>query len=319
MGRIWRIAGVTVAVGLTVITVVLWLTRPEPYAAHDRTPTALDPEPDPGPDETPPPRFPLTEVELHGQTVQAADVDLFVGTPFDYPGVNQLRGEEAGFEYRGEEHYHPIHLTRHIIWSLKIGQVDRAETVATELVDGAEDGWLPYGFDWPLNDDEGQIMKAPWVVSGMAQGKAAGALCRLAEASGDDRWLDEARAVLDRFEDTGDRRVVRVEDGWWWIEEYPAEHPGDVLNGFLFALAGIYDCREAGMGGLEPMLRAGAATVAHHVDGWRRPGEASRYGLGYRAAYERYHRVHIDQFRWLEQVTGEVWFGEVADLLHEDA
>lgn len=84
--------------------------------------------------------------------------------------------------------------------------------------------------------------KAPWV-SAMSQGEGISVLLRAYQLTDGQKYLKCAKLALKSFEVSSKKGGVRYEDdkGFVWYEEYPADTPPHVLNGFIFALFGLYD------------------------------------------------------------------------------
>ncbi len=107
------------------------------------------------------------------------------------------------------------------------------------------------------------------------------------------------------------------ESGDLWFEEYIVSPPTHILNGFIWALWGVYDyalaTKEAAA---QELFARGVRTLLHNLD---------RYDLGFWSLYEQsgtrlpmvasafYHRLHIVQLRVMHRLTGEELFARVAD------
>jgi heparosan-N-sulfate-glucuronate 5-epimerase len=168
-------------------------------------------------------------------------------------------------------------------------------------------------FDWEYRE----TLKAPWY-SALAQGQGISVLVRAHKESGDLRYLDAARQVFTSFQlPMGDGGVAFTDQsGDLWFEEYLVSPPTHILNGFIWALWGIYDyalsTKESAA--LELFSR-GLRTLLHNLD---------RYDLGFWSLYEQsgtrlpmvastfYHHLHIVQLRIMQRLTGEELFARVA-------
>lgn len=161
-------------------------------------------------------------------------------------------------------------------------------------------------------------LRAPWY-SGLAQGQGISVLARAHQATGDAKYLDAARAAFQcmlAHVDVGG--VIYPDDrGLRWIEEYIVSPPTHILNGFFWALWGVYD-----------LALLTNDKVAWQV--WQESLETLRanlhvYDTGYWSLYEQsgtrmrmmaspfYHRLHIVQLRVMAKLTGEAVFQEYAD------
>jgi hypothetical protein len=173
-------------------------------------------------------------------------------------------------------------------------------------------------FDWEYRD----TLKAPWY-SGLAQGQGVSLLLRAAAASGKNEYLDSAQAAFESFvRPVYDGGVVFIDDHQDpWIEEYIVTPPTHILNGFIWALWGLYDyslifpaspARE--------LFTQCVATLQRNL---------GRYDTGFWSLYEQagtklpmvaspfYHRLHVVQLRIMHQLTGLSIFAETADRWDE--
>lgn len=236
----------------------------------------------------------------------------------DYPGAFSADGVPL-YTYKGETGHLPVHVAL-----IALGHADlilrRKETrdratllscanwfVRSQTSDGH---WLtPFGMK-KFN------LKAPFG-SAMAQGMGISVLVRAHLVQPDERYFAAARSALRPFavlvKDGGVRTVT---DGRVFFEEYPTPRPHHVLNGFIYAIWGLYDLvrleqqAEAGR-----LWEEGIATLRDwlpHFDS----GRWSWYHIGdgvKNPATIPYHKLHIEQLRAVHAMTGEALFGETAD------
>lgn len=169
-------------------------------------------------------------------------------------------------------------------------------------------------FDW----DYRERLKAPWY-SALAQGQGISLLVRAHRHTGNPDYLDAAQrafsSLLVPIKEGGVQFVD--EDGDLWLEEYLVSPPTHILNGFIWALWGVYDyyLATSDMRAQELFYRC-AQTLVRNLD---------RYDLGYWSLYELsgarlpmvaspfYHRLHIVQLRILSHLTGVSRFARMAD------
>mgnify|MGYP005847345897 CR=1 FL=1 len=152
----------------------------------------------------------------------------------------------------GQYHYNPVTLSQ---FALALhGRLLRGEDVfdpfrraADKLVSLQDDqGALRYDFAYPRRT--GQVLEPGWV-SGMAQGQALSALARAAVTLGDPRYREAGEAALAFLEveiaEGGPATNLGLLDpalsGYLFFEEYPTQPPPYTLNGYMFALLGLYD------------------------------------------------------------------------------
>ncbi len=180
------------------------------------------------------------------------------------------------------------------------------------LIDNAKTGpdnsliW-PYLFNLPFY----KISK-PWI-SGMAQGEALSVLVRAHSMTGNEKFLNAVQKVWKIFrievEDGG--VIAFFPDGKPVIEEYPK--PGEtiaVLNGFIFAMFGIYDFAvytndDAAKNFFSEMIVSLKDNLFRYDSGYW-----SYYDLKSpkRLTSQSYHRLHIEQLTQLFQITQDQQF-----------
>jgi heparosan-N-sulfate-glucuronate 5-epimerase len=190
-----------------------------------------------------------------------------------------------------------------------------AEWLCGNLEQNADGLWVwNHHFDWEYRD----TLKAPWY-SGLAQGQGVSLLLRAHAQCGDKKYLEAAeRAFVPLTRQSGEGGVLFTdEEENLWIEEYLVNPPTHILNGFLWALWGVFDyslaCPDSNA---KSIFERGAATLTRNLQ---------RYDTGYWSLYEQsgtrlkmiaspfYHRLHIIQLKVMAMLTGEKLFGEVAD------
>jgi heparosan-N-sulfate-glucuronate 5-epimerase len=151
--------------------------------------------------------------------------------------------------------------------------------------------------------------------AGMAQGQAASVFVRAYLHSGRPVYKTAARqAIVPLFR--RDSRFVTATPAGPILEEAEASPPSHILNGWIFALWGLWDVR-AGLGDddarplLEETLECLRAQLARYDVGWW-----TRYSLFPHAlpdlAKPFYHRLHVHQMAVLFRLTGIDEFGSAA-------
>jgi heparosan-N-sulfate-glucuronate 5-epimerase len=169
-------------------------------------------------------------------------------------------------------------------------------------------------FDWEYRD----TLRAPWY-SALAQGQGISVLVRAHKESSDAQYLKAARAAFKSFQCPISNGGVAFTDesGDLWFEEYIVSPPTHILNGFIWALWGVYDYALATEEtSTRDLFARGVETLLHNL---------KRYDLGFWSLYEQsgtrlpmvassfYHRLHIVQLRLMHRMTGEGTFARIAD------
>lgn len=237
-------------------------------------------------------------------------------------------------EIQGRMGYHPVrtscllmtllgsYLTTHDANYLEKALVVSDEFLATGVErDGAL--YFPYTFDFNLHGDDDELMKAPWY-SGMAQGMALSAYVRLYQIAQDGRYLEACRKIFRSFTIfKGEENVPWIayvdSAGFYWIEEYPIQPPANTLNGFVFAIFGLYEYHLLeGDPETKAVLQAAITTVESYMPQFRQKGNLSLYCLKHEVQSAKYHLIHIRQMRSLGLMTGDRVFNEMTRRLTLD-
>jgi D-glucuronyl C5-epimerase C-terminus len=153
-----------------------------------------------------------------------------------------------------------------------------AEVTGPLAADLEHDALLLYRFAMPHT----YRLEPPWP-SAMAQGQAASLLVRAAALLGRDDLLAVAERAVEPLLDTGSRLVAATPDGPV-LQEYPTVPSAHVLNGWLFALFGVYDVSLVGNESETAVaarnaFAAGVNAVAARLSLYELAGGWSRYDL----------------------------------------
>ena len=104
--------------------------------------------------------------------------------------------------------------------------------------------YIPYRFNFAMHSNRADIIRNPWY-SAMAQGLALSLFARLYQETADPSYLATADSLYRSL-----RHIGRGTNPWvsyidasryLWLEEYAQPYPEHTLNGFMFALFGLYD------------------------------------------------------------------------------
>ncbi len=173
--------------------------------------------------------------------------------------------------------------------------------------------WM-HNFDWNYVEK----LKAPWY-SGLAQGQGISLLVRIYKETKDKKYRDtvEKAFISLKTEVTNGGVLLTDKEGNIWIEEYLVSTPSHVLNGFIWALFGVYDyfllfkekdTKELFDGFVETLIK-----------------NLTQYDLGYWSLYDLsddglrniashfYHQLHIVQLNIMYNLTEIDFFKECAD------
>lgn len=241
--------------------------------------------------------------------------------PFDAAGIPLL-------EYRGNigRQYNPIAIAQYGLarfnqWSDTGSDRHRTAWIATAnwLRDSMRPNhqgvrvWM-HDFDWPYR----QLLMSPWF-SGLAQGNGLSMLVRAAQATRDAGYGDAAHLAAESLRRTvADGGVLVVDNRQHtWIEEYLVDPPSHILNGFMWAMWGVYDYalwsgRPDAARLWDSCVETLQARLTDFDTGWWSLYE-SRDGDKEMLASRYYHTLHITQLRIMHRLTNVETFAQYAD------
>lgn len=137
----------------------------------------------------------------------------------------------------------------------------------------------PDGFAFPVDMPMEKYGLRPGWVSAMGQGQAISVFLRAHALTGEPGWSDMARAALGPI-------PARELDGALVLEEYPTHRPCAVLNGWIFALLGVWELgRASGESSATALFAQSADGVLALLD---------RYDVGWWSRYSLYPHRRAD-------------------------
>ncbi|MFH0806283.1 MAG: D-glucuronyl C5-epimerase family protein [Candidatus Brennerbacteria bacterium] len=168
---------------------------------------------------------------------------------------------------------------------------------------------FPWHYKYPL--------AAGWF-SSHAQGTGISLLARLYKETNDGRYLKTAKEAFPALATEIKNGGVQYHDaeGGVWLEEYIVPEPTRILNGYLWALWGVWDywllTKEESA---HELFHACIATIVRNLPKYDL-GFWSRYDLSRQLlpmiASPYYHSLHIVQLRVTERISGDTTFGNYA-------
>ncbi|MBU1694029.1 MAG: D-glucuronyl C5-epimerase family protein [Verrucomicrobia bacterium] len=235
--------------------------------------------------------------------------------PFDDQGIPQL-------DYRGAigRRYNPIAIAQYGLACFNYWKHAEFLNCADWLVRNLKPNshgvpvWM-HEFDWEYF----RTLRAPWY-SGLAQGQGVSLLLRAHRATEDTKYMNAAQeafaSLLKPVEDGG--VLLMDPSGHGWIEEYITEPPTHILNGFLWALWGVWDWLRfvETKGPARELWEKSLATLEQNLP---------RFDAGYWSLYDLapvgrknvaslfYHRLHIVQLDVMYRLSGREVFRAFRD------
>jgi hypothetical protein len=198
----------------------------------------------------------------------------------------------------------PVTVAQLGLGAWQLGWTEVAEAAADRLEAHADaDGLLPHRFrfahTYPLDP--------PWH-SAMAQGEAASLFVRV-------RRPGAARRAVASLLDPASPLVAETPEGPV-LQEYPTDPPSHVLNGWIFALWGLYDAGGEGTAERDAFV-LGVRALEARLPRYRLLLDWSRYDLYPRhplvhAASPFYHRLHVAQLEATNRLFPSDVFAEQA-------
>jgi len=248
-------------------------------------------------------------------------------TKADYTAFLDANGIPK-LDYHGEVglQYNPIAIAQyalgnynHYLKGADPARFDKFLLAADWLVDNLEKNpkgvwvWNHY-FDWEYRD----TLYSPWY-SALSQGQGISCLVRAHLETKNDKYLGAAEKALNSFLVELDQGGVTYQDqdGNVWLEETIVDPPTHILNGFLWAIWGIYDYYlYTSDSRAKALFNQGISTLVAHLPS---------YDTGFWSLYEHsgtrlfmlaspfYHQLHIVQLKVMNHITGIDIFKEFAD------
>lgn len=267
------------------------------------------------------------EINPHASPSKLDEYFMPFVTKANYSGPHDTAGIPL-LDYRGKigPQYNPIAIAQWGLGNYNLFRRSRDEERRRKFL--AASNWLRthlkknglgtwvwnHHFDWEYRTP----LKHPWY-SGLAQGQGISLLLRSFRETNDTSYLEAAqRAFLSFTRSTAEGGVTFTDSrGDLWIEEYIVSPPTHILNGFIWAVWGVY---EYFLITRDPFARtiyeAGVRTLLNNI---------ARYDLGFWSLYELsgtllpmvaspfYHQLHIVQMRVMYFLTGEDLFRHYAE------
>jgi len=236
-------------------------------------------------------------------------------------------------------YYHPVRTAQEALYYInsykqlgKPEHLEKAKKLAAHLVKLSlspnSSLYFAYSFEYKVLGRLEEKLNPPWY-SGMSQGQALSVFTRLYEVTKEDKYLQWADKTFQSFLKIN--KSISAEKPWVtatdtksyvWFEEYPTESNTQhvhVLNGFIFAIYGIYDYYlSTDSLQAENFLYGSLSTMLAYGDRFRLPGQQSYYALKYNNTAGNYHNIHIRQLRQLNKMTTDSRFSDMADRFYLD-
>jgi len=245
--------------------------------------------------------------------------------PFDNQGIPLL-------DYKGNigKQYNPIAIAQYALGQYNLYKrtnsvehfdkfLKQANWLVEHLQPNAQGLYVwNHHFDWEYREG----LKAPWY-SALSQGQGISVLVRTFIETGDKKYVEAAEKAFETFNYEIPEGGVSYtdENGHIWFEEGILLPPTHILNGFIWAIWGIYDFYLHTKGiEAKKLFEESVKTLKTNL---------KLYDIGFWSLYELtnnklkmiashfYHSLHIVQLRVMYKITEEKLFSHFADKWDE--
>ncbi len=217
--------------------------------------------------------------------------------------------------------YNPIAISQYGLGNINKYLRDRDQTRLDKAIAAA--GWFLNNIETNGNGigvwyhkfdfEYARLLKNPWY-SGLAQGQILSFMVRIYNITKNEKYLKCAHKILASFKEDIYNGGVVYEDSKknLWIEEYITFPPMHILNGFIWALWGIYDYMLlTGSPVAKEIYERSIDTLINNLE---------RYDCGFWSLYDLsdkimknlaspfYHKLHIVQLNIMYRLTGNEIF-----------
>lgn len=188
---------------------------------------------------------------------------------------------------------------------------------SNSFADGRRGRVWHYEFDWR---EGSHILKNPWI-SGMAQGLIISLLVRTYALTGDKDLLNMAAQAANVYKMSIEKGGIRLEENSFvYYEEYPVTGGIRILDGFIFAILGLYDLFEAAKNEeYLTMFKEGVNTLEENICYWDYRHRWSRYGRHRFLCTPLYNRLNSQLLHVLYTISGRDVFLEYASAWNAGA
>jgi heparosan-N-sulfate-glucuronate 5-epimerase len=238
-----------------------------------------------------------------------------------YAKKEQMVFDKTGiplFNTAGQQYYHSVYISQFALGAYEYHLDHKASTAREDFLRCAS--WLKhtlkrqrdfYYWEYTVRNPYHPGLGEPPYFSAMAQGQGASVLLRAFAETGEDAYLQAAKAAIRPicFDlSAGGVSVVQGED-YIFPQEFVTQPISNILNGAIAAYFGVYDYyRVTG----DPEVKKIHETILHTFS-----RVLARYDTGYWSRYNlwpvhlasfRYHSLHIAQLNMLHLISGESSF-----------
>jgi len=230
-----------------------------------------------------------------------------------WKGERDEEGIPISVTSQGRKPYFPVTITQFALGHYDLWLETGDQRHLEEFLKAAD--WLLSSQDeqggWDVFGQLSMDVISPY--SAMAQGQAISVLLRAFLETKNEKYLTSTERALELMllpvQKGGTARYVGKD---LFLEEVVTRDPNTILNGWIFAIFGLWDyALFSRKGEAHEMLADTLATLERHLERYDR-GWWSNYDWRGAIASPFYHRLHIALFQALVELTGREVFGAVA-------
>lgn len=144
----------------------------------------------------------------------------------------------------------------------------------------------------------------------LSQGGALKALMLAYKVTGGEKYKIAGDMALKAFDvdvRDGGLKIARIEgnETYYWYPEYASQDPPYVLNGFITAVVWVKEYYDTTKNPLaKKIYEEGLKSAAHYLPDYNTTDNWSYYDMRGNRATKHYHEIHVQQTRWLYDISG---------------
>ncbi len=219
-------------------------------------------------------------------------------------------------KYRNVLVYNPVIIAQYGLGSLQLYEITKKEEykkIFMNTLNWFSNNYIEkkdLGYLWIYDyDNKWYDVKKPWI-SAMAQGEISSCFIRGYLLTKNKSYLELAeKSFISMIIPVEKGGLARINTDGIWLEEAPSKNPSYILNGFIFAIFGIYDLF------MITKKKIYYDVLTSSINRLKKDLKKfdskywSYYDLMYKVlAKSKYHYIHINQLKTLYDITSDNLF-----------
>ncbi len=219
-------------------------------------------------------------------------------------------------KYRNISYYNPVQIAQYGLGSLQLWEITGKEEykkIFLNTLNWFSSNYIEtkdLGYIWIYDyDSKWYEVKKPWI-SAMAQGEISSCFIRGYLLTNNKSYLEFAeKSFISMIIPVEKGGLARINSNGIWLEEVPSKNPSYILNGFVFAIFGIYD--------LFMITKKKKYYDVLNLSINRLKKDLEKFDSKYWSYYDlmykvptksEYHSIHINQLKKLYDITSDNFF-----------